>query len=281
MITADDISLDMTPAPEKLSTPFIGHREKLAAALYGRRFETFITILILANAIVLAMLTYNHDSGEDAGRLGLLIRLDLFIIVIFSIEIAAKIYALGGKFFKSGWNVFDLCVVVLSAIGPAYPLSIIRALRVLRTLRLVTRVKSMRIVVESFLRALPGIGSVLMVMLMMMFIFAVIGTRMFGDIAPELFGTFHDSVFTLFMVLTLEGWPDIAAQVIPHVPFARAFFVVYIAVNSFTVLNLMIAVIVDAMQSEYEAEAEEEREDMIAALKALKVEISEMRKQIG
>lgn len=281
MTDSADIIADELDSPEVLGPVSVGHREKLAAALYGRRFEIFITLLILANAIVLALLTYKYDTQSQAGQLSLLMRLDLFIVAIFAVEISAKIYALGWKFFKSGWNIFDLCVVVLSAIGPAYPLSIIRALRVLRTLRIVTQVKSMRIVVESFLRALPGIGSVLMVMLMMMFIFAVIGTRMFGHIAPDLFGTFHDSVFTLFMVLTLEGWPDIAAQVIPHAPFARAFFVVYIAVNSFTVLNLMIAVIVDAMQSEYEAEAEEEREDMIAALKALKIEISEMRKQIN
>ncbi len=278
MSAIDTILPEVTEQPD---APRMGHREKLTTALYGKRFEIFITVLILLNAIVLGLLTYKYDLNKDGGKLNILMRIDGFIVAIFILEIAVKLYATGGKFFKSGWNVFDLIVVVLSAIGPAYPLSVLRALRILRTLRLVTQVKSMRIVVESFLRALPGIGSVLMVMLMMMFIFAVIGTRLFGDIAPEMFGTLHDSVFTLFMVLTLEGWPDIAAQVIPHAPFARAFFVIYIAVNSFTVLNLMIAVIVDAMQSEYEAEAEEEREDMIIALKELKLEIAEMRKQIS
>ena len=151
-----------------------------------------------------------------------------------------------------------------------------RAIRVLRTLRLVKRVPSMRIVIESFMRALPGIGSVLTVLLLMVFVYALIGQSLYHDVAPELFGTLHQSAFTLFTVLTLEGWPDVSRQVMAQVPTAWLYFVSFIAINSFTVLNLMIAVIIDAMQKEYDDLAEEEREDILQEIQALRREIAEL-----
>jgi len=194
--------------------------------------------------------------------------------MVFCVEIGVKLYAFRRSFFRNGWNVFDFFVIAISIIGMVSSITIFRALRVLRTLRLVKRVPSMRVVIESFMRAIPGIGSVLTVMLLMVFVFALIGQNLYGQVAPELFGTLHQSAFTLFTVLTLEGWPDVSRAVMNEVPMAWVYFVLFIAINSFTVLNLMIAVIISAMQKEYDDHAEEEREDILLELKALRREVA-------
>jgi len=259
--------------PQLANKRFTRHKARLAEALYSDAFERFITTLILLNAVILGALTYQYDQG-NSHIIRALVAVDLMIVVVFVFEIALKIYALGPKFFKTGWNVFDFFIVSVGVVGVGYPLTIIRSLRVLRALRLVTRVPSMKVVVESFLRALPGIGSVLGVLLLIIFIFSVIGNRMFGGVAPDLFGTLHGSAFTLFKVLTLEGWPDISDQIMAHYRWSGAFFVAYIGLNSFVVLNLMIAVIINAMHKEYDAHAEEEREDILEEIQALRREIN-------
>ena len=137
----------------------------------------------------------------------------------------------------------------------------------------------MRKVIESFLRSLPGIASVIMVMVLMLFVFALIGQNLYSEVAPDLFGTLHASAFTLFTVLTLEGWPDVSRSVMEHVPSAWLYFVSFIAINSFVVLNLMIAVIIEAMHKDYDEEAEEEREDILFEVRALRRELAEFRAQ--
>ena len=137
----------------------------------------------------------------------------------------------------------------------------------------------MRKVIESFLRSLPGIASVLMVMMLMLFVFALIGQNLYCDVAPELFGSLHASAFTLFTVLTLEGWPEVSRSVMEQVPSAWVYFVSFIAINSFVVLNLMIAVIIEAMHKDYDDEAEEEREDILYEVKELRRELAEFRTQ--
>ena len=113
-----------------------------------------------------------------------------------------------------------------------------------------------------------------MVLFLMVFVFALIGQALYAAVAPELFGTLHQSAFTLFTVLTLEGWPDVSRHVMDEVPSAWIYFVSFIAINSFTVLNLMIAVIIGAMQEEYGEEAEEEREDILHEIQALRRDLA-------
>lgn len=249
-------------------------KDRLREALYSPEFERFITILIVINAAVLGALTYDFKAeGLPALWADILVAIDLGIILIFVCEIGLKIFVDGFAFFKKGWNIFDFFIVGLGVFGTGYPMSVLRSLRILRTFRLVTRVPSMKVVVESFLRALPGIGSVLTVMLLVLFVYSVMGTQMFGTAAPELFGSLQSSAFTMFTVLTLEGWPDVARNVMEPIPYAWIYFVTYIAINSFAVFNLMIAVIITAMHKEYDEHAEEEREDILAELKALRAEI--------
>ena len=252
----------------------------LRHALRSEFFERFLTKLIIIYAGCLCALSYleNASLGNFSGNHSLAIHilrgLDLSIFMAFCTEITLKLYAFRRSFFRNGWNVFDFLVIGISIVGMASSITAFRAIRILRALRLVKRVPSMRVVIESFMRAIPGIGSVLTVMLLMVLVFALIGQNLYGAVAPELFGTLHQSAFTLFTVLTLEGWPDVSRAVMEQVPLAWIYFVAFIAINSFTVLNLMIAVIIGAMQKEYDDHAEEEREDILLELKALRREIS-------
>ena len=247
----------------------------LRAALRSNRFDRFLTCLIVLFAVILTALSYFKPYADQYPFLvNLLVTLDFSIFATFCAEIVLKLYAFRGKFFRNGWNVFDFSVIVISIIGMAASITAFRIIRVLRTLRLVTNVPSMRVVIESFLRSIPGILSVVMVLVLMVFVFALIGQALYSKVAPDLFGTLHQSAFTLFTVLTLEGWPDVTRQVMDKVPSAWIYFVCFIAINSFTVLNLMIAVIIGAMQKEYSEEAEEEREDILHEIQALRKDLA-------
>ena len=258
-----------------------GFRLKLQSAFKSKLFDKFLTTIIVIFAITLAALSYLETQVSPNKTLVLVLQvLDISIFSAFCAELVLKIYAFRSKFFTHDWNLFDLAVILISIIGMAASISTFRAIRVLRTLRIVTNIPSMRMVIESFLRSLPGIASVLMVMVLMIFVFALIGQNLYCDVSPELFGSLHLSAFTLFTVLTLEGWPDVSREVMAQVPSAWIYFVSFIAINSFVVLNLMIAVIIDAMHKEYDDEAEEEREDILFEVKELRRELAEHREQL-
>jgi len=271
-----DILLNISKAPRRKREKY--HvRLVLRAALRSAAFERFLTGSIILYALSLCALSYLEAmTGNHHFEIHLLRSLDTAIFQMFCVELGIKFYAFRRSFFRNGWNVFDAIVIIVSVIGMAASITAFRALRVLRTLRLVKRVPSMRVVIESFMRAIPGIGSVLTVMLLMLFVYALIGQSLYSDTSPELFGSLHQSAFTLFTVMTLEGWPDVSRQVMEQVPTAWIYFVSFIAINSFTVLNLMIAVIIDAMQKEYDDHAEEEREDILHEIQALRREIAEL-----
>ena len=245
-------------------------RARLYRSLTSRRVDRFVMALVMLNAVILAVLTYQWESG---GWITALTGLDTAIAAVFVVEIALKVISGGQHYVRKPWNQFDMAVVAIGVFGAAYPLTVLRAFRVLRTLRLIRRVPSMRIVVESFMRALPGIASVLSVMLLFLFVFSVIGTRAFGETSPEAFGTLHDTAFTLFVILTLENWEGIARPVMDAHPGSWTYFVGFIALNSFVVLNLVIAVIVNAMHREYDEHADAERDDILAEIKALRADV--------
>ena len=155
------------------------------------------------------------------------------------------------RFFRDPWRVFDFVVVGIALIPASGAFSVLRTLRVLRVLRLVSMVPSMRRVVSALLVALPGMASIIGLMSLVLYVSAVMATKLFGAIAPEFFGGFLGaSLFTLFQVMTVEGWPDIARAVMTQSPYAWVFFVSYLPVATFMVLNLFIAVVVNAMQAQ-------------------------------
>lgn len=254
----------------------------LRAFIESRRFQNFIITVIVLNAVTLGLET---SPAAMAGAGAWLLALDRIALGVFVVEIALKLVVYRHNFFRSGWNVFDFIIVGATLMPIGEGVSVLRALRILRALRLVSVVPSMRKVVDALLRAVPGMASVLTLLLLVFYVAAVMATKLFGAAFPEWFGTIGESLYTLFQVMTLESWSmGIARPVIEVYPFAWIFFVVFILVTTFAVLNLFIAIVVDAMSAGEHAEGEEtrelvasEHEQVMAELRALRAQLDELR----
>lgn len=214
--------------------------------------QGLVIVLILINAVLLGLET-SPAVMIKAGTF--ILMLDQTILTLFVIEIVLRIYAYRLAFWKDPWSIFDFSVVAIALIPASGPFAVLRALRVLRVLRLLTMVPSMRRVVGALLAAIPGLGSIGVMLLIIYYVFAVIATNLFGVSHPEWFGTLGDSFYTLFQIMTLESWSmGIARPVMETFPYAWAFFVPFILIATFTMLNLFIAIIVNAMQTYSAAE---------------------------
>jgi voltage-gated sodium channel len=214
----------------------------------------FLIAVILINAVTLGLET-SPAVMDRAG--GLILTIDRICLSIFVAELAARLYALGLRFFRSGWNVFDLVIVSISLLPATGGFSVLRALRVLRVLRVISVTPSLRRVVDGLGRALPGMGSVFLLIAIIYYIAAVMATKLFGASFPQWFGSLDATAFTLFQIMTLEGWSgEIVRPIMEVYPFAWAFFVPFILITTFAVLNLIVGLIVNSMQ---EAASEDER----------------------
>lgn len=233
-------------------------RARVGAWIESTRVQRVIVALIVLNAVTLGLET----SAEVMARVGpLLIRFDQAILAIFVLEIVCKLYATGWRFFRNAWNVFDILVVGIALVPSAGPLSVLRTLRVLRVLRLISTMPRLRFIVESLLRAVPGIGAIGGLLGILFYVFAVMATSLFGTAFPEWFGSIGGSFYTLFQIMTLESWSmGIVRPVMEQFPQAWLLFVPFILLATFTMLNLFIAVIVNTMQSMHVQTAHDERE---------------------
>lgn len=256
-------------------------RLKLAELMDSTPVQRIITALILINAAILGLLT-SADIVREWGWL--LLPVDIFILTAFVIELALRFAARGIGLLRDPWAVFDCLVVGIALVPASGPFSVLRALRVLRVLRLVSINPSMRKVVQALLASLPGMGSIVMLMTLLFYVAAVMATQLFGQSFPEWFGNIGASLYTLFQIMTLESWSmGIVRPVMEEQPLAWVFFVPYILIATFMMLNLFIAVIVNAMQDaqgpDPEVEARALREQMIIdELKALRAELAQMRR---
>jgi voltage-gated sodium channel len=260
-------------------------RQRVAALVDSPTFQRTVMTVIVFNAVTLGLET---AAGLPAGFGWLLHVADRLALLVFVVELGLRVYARGWRFFTDPWNVFDFVVVGVALVPAAGPLSVLRTLRVLRVLRLVSVVPSMRRVVAGLLAAVPGMAAVAALLALVLFVAAVMATGMFGHIAPRYFGDLGTTLFTLFQTMTGEGWPDIARMVMARAPFAWIFFVLYILVSSFAVLNLFIAVVVSGMEDQLTedlSEAEERNTEVrvsantavLAELRALRAEVAKLR----
>jgi voltage-gated sodium channel len=229
-------------------------RNQLTRLVEGPRAEKFIIVLILLNAITLGLET-STTVMSNAG--GLISVLDGIILTVFVIEITLRIVGRGAGFFKDPWSIFDFTVVAIALIPAGSDYAVLRALRVLRVLRLLSMVPQMRRVVSALLAAIPGLSSIILVLILIFYVFAVMATNLFAAEHPEWFGTIGRSMYTLFQIMTLESWSmGIVRPLMQTHPYAWVFFVPFILVATFTMLNLFIAIIVNAMQTQTEQETE-------------------------
>ena len=208
-------------------------------------FHNFVIGVILINGVVLGIETV---KGLNTTVLNLLQWIDQLCLLIFVIELLLKLWVYRLSFFKQGWNVFDFLIVAIALVPATDELSILRAFRIFRVLRLVTTVDSIRRVVSGMLIAIPGVGSVGGLLVIFFYIGAVITTTLFGADFPQWFGNLGRSMYTLFQIMTLESWSmGVVRPVMEQFPYAWIFFIPFIAVTTFTVLNLFIGIIVDAI----------------------------------
>jgi voltage-gated sodium channel len=256
--------------------------QSLQTLLESRRFEWAITAIIVVNAVTLGLETVPAVTARTGG---LLYFLDTLILAVFVVEIVAKMACYRARYFNDPWRVFDFIVVGIALLPATGSLSVLRALRILRVLRLISMVPSLRRVVGGLIAALPGMGSIVLLLLLVFYVFSVMATKLYGGSFPEWFGSIPSSAYSLFQIMTLESWSmGIVRPVMAQYPMAWAFFVPFIVATSFTVLNLFIGIIVSAMQAEHEQQASADREAMhgeqeviLDELRALRREIAELK----
>jgi voltage-gated sodium channel len=266
----------------------MGFRAQLDAFLERAWVRNTIIGVILFNAIILGMET-SESLMADWGTL--ILSLDRLCLSVFVAEIGAKLIARGRRFWRDGWNIFDFVIVGIALVPAAQGLSVLRALRILRVLRVISVAPRLRRVVEGFVTALPGMGSVFLLMAIIFYIGAVMATKLFGGDCPGCtpeqaaqfalwFGDLGRSAYSLFQIMTLESWSmGIVRPVMEVYPYAWAFFVPFILVTTFAVVNLVVGLIVNSMQQAHAAEevaqTEAYRDEVLARLEAIEKRLGE------
>jgi voltage-gated sodium channel len=239
-----------------LSAPSLSFfRARVARFADRPAVQNFILGVILFNAVILGLET-SDAAMQRAGPLILL--LDEICLGVFVVEIALKLFGRGLNFFRSGWNIFDFVIVGISLVPASQSLSVLRALRILRLLRVVSVAPSLRRVVEGLINALPGMGSVFLLMGVIFYIGSVMATKLFGAAFPDWFGTLGRAGYSLFQVMTLESWSmGIVRPVMEVYAYAWMFFIPFIMVTTFAVVNLLVGLIVNSMQDAHHEESNE------------------------
>ncbi len=261
---------------------YSGIRGSLHRWLQHARVQQSIIALIVLNAVVLGLDT-SDSLMADWGAL--IHGADQVILAIFVVELLIRIYVHRLRFFTDPWSLFDFTVIAIALVPAGGAFSVLRALRILRVLRLLSAVPSMRRMVAGLLSAIPGLGAVFSMLGLFFYIGAVVATNLFGERFPEWFGTLGKTAYTLFQIMTLESWSmGIARPVIAEYPWAWLFFVPFIMVATFTLLNLFVGVIVSALQAEHDAErsATEEvhQQQLHQDLLSLHREIAELKQML-
>lgn len=225
--------------------------ETLQKALAWKHTQKIITFVIILNAVVLGILADRSLSPE---QVFLLEAIDKACLVIFVIELVAKLLVYRRNFWSDSWNIFDFVVVASSIIFISSSVSIIRAFRIFRLLKALAEFPELQILVSAMLKAIPSMSWALVLLFIIFYIFAVFGSALYGETFPELFGGVGGSMFTLFQVMTFESWATAVARPIMEVhPYAWVYFLVFILLTSITLLNVMVGIVVEAVGTISEA----------------------------
>jgi len=234
--------------------------------------------VIIFNAITLGMSTSSKIMDQIGGFLD---TVDNIVLAIFVAELSLKFFAYRMAFFKNAWNIFDLLVVGIGLLPDKSGLSALRGLRVIRALRLLSVVPQMRTVVQALLDALPGMGAVIIMLSIVYYVFAVMATLMYGAAFDEWFGTLGRSLYSLFQIMTLESWSmGIVRPVMVEFPRAWVFFVPFIVITAFSVLNLFIGLLVNTMQTAVEDDSEVEFEKLRDLVRSENEEVGVLVKEM-
>jgi voltage-gated sodium channel len=256
--------------------------EKIQNIVESSFFQNFIIGVIVFNGITMGLET----SKDVMSSYGTIIKaIDFIVISIFVVEITMRLYVYRFPFFKSGWNVFDFTIVAISLIPSSAGFEILRILRVFRLFRLVTVVPQMRKIVIALVSVIPGMASIGALLILIFYIFAIMAVQLFGDSFPHWFGTLGESFYTLFQIMTLESWSmGIVRPIMEVHPYAWVYFVPFIFIVTFIMINLIIAIVVDAMNEIKDQEQETivgeihtSEDHTKAEVEKLRVEIAELK----
>ncbi|MEV0231264.1 ion transporter [Nonomuraea sp. NPDC050786] len=253
-------------------------RERTAAFLAHPAFQRFIVGVILLNAATLGLETF---PAVVAVHGHLLTAVDHVALYIFAAELLAKIYVERSRFVRDPWNIFDTLIVGIALLPHSGGLSVLRSLRILRALRLLSVVPSLRRVVSALLRAMPGMSSIVVLLGLVLYVAAVMATKLYGDTAPHRFGTLPTSLFTLYQTMTGDDWGNIAREVMSRHPSAWIFFTIFILICTFVILNLFMAVVVSAMDEESAEERAVLEDTTTAQTQRILDELAELRKEVA
>ncbi len=260
---------------------FAGQDAKPFPGLYGelvtapnfvltKNFERFIVAVIIVNAIILGMETSPY-LVTNYGKF--LTFADQACLAIFTVEIILKIFCLKASYIKNPWNIFDFVIVSISLISATGGFSVLRSLRVLRVLLLVSTLNRLRTLVRALVISLPNIASITLLLLLIYYVSAVIATKLFGHEFPQWFGNLGESFFTLFQLMTLESWAMGSVRpVCEHFPYATMFFIPFILLSAFIIMNLFIAIIINATTESREQEIKKQEQGEMEAEQAAQLE---------
>ncbi len=248
---------------------------KIRTMIESALFQNVIMAVIVVNAVVIGLET----SAAAMTSFGpILIMLDRLAITIFVVEILLKLVVYRLQFFRSGWNIFDFVIVSVALLPLGGNLAILRALRIIRAFRLISAMPKMRQVVQGLLSAIPSMGSVILLLGLIFYVASVMATKLFGGAFPQWFGSVGSSLYSLFQIMTLESWSmGIVRPIMEVYPWAWAFFVPFVLVTSFVVLNLFIAIIVNAMHEEADEEQSAQRDIILDEIRGLRQEVAAIR----
>ena len=264
-----------------IRTENIGVRKRIGNFITNERVQNIILGIIIFNAITMGLETFPSVQDRFGGVINFL---DEVILIIFTIEILLKFIAFDVRFFKSGWNIFDLIVVAICYLPMGDVFTVLRSLRVLRVFRLVSGIPRLRIIVEAMLKSLPSMGWIVMFAAILLYVFGIIGHQLFGVNNPELFGSLGASVYTMFEVMTVEGWNGTAREVGKNFPYFQLFFIPFLIIGSYTMMNMVVGIIVNSVDSveaeQRNADVEEAREEEREANQLMLAEIRELKEQI-
>ena len=253
----------------------------------SKYFEPIIIAIIVANSLLLGMETSKtlEERFGDQMRLGNQVALSIFIIeaIIKMVALAPRSH----RYFKDGWNVFDFVVIVAALIPATGQFAIIaRLARLLRALRLISAVKELRLIITALVRSIPSVGHVTMLMGIIVYIYAIMGYHFFHVDDPQNWGSLGRAFLTLFNIITLEGWTEVMAVAMEINGYAWIYFVSFVVVGTFVVINLLIAIIINNLD---EAKLERLRdlaepvtaEELLRELRTTQESLSRLEARLG
>lgn len=244
------------------------------------KFKNFIMWLIVINGITMGIETSKDIMNSSYGEL--IHIFNIFVLSAFTIEIILRIYAHKISFFKDPWSIFDFTIVAISLVPASGAFEVFRILRVLRLFRLVTVVPQMRKIVSALLSVIPGMLSVSALLTLFFYIFAIMATHLYGETFPQWFGDLGASFYTLFQVMTLESWSmGIVRPIMEQHPYAWSFFIPFIFIATFVMINLIIAIVVEAMGEVNKQEEEHLIEEIHTSEDHTKQELKALRDEIA